>query len=167
MSGDPVLAEMEKEIDNMNLEQLLYVRIAPQNFINKKFQSKIDESKNLIKEIEIQQNYIKNNEAEVRRQNEVILKECDQLKREIELTKNRINGLLQQKRALSRQPTKEEFLTELDKAIKNNFKTPDNYFREFLSKKISESEFLENLKNLGTGKNYYYYKILSERIKEM
>ena len=41
--NDPKFAEMEKEIDQMNLEELLYVRMAPQTFINKKFENEIKE----------------------------------------------------------------------------------------------------------------------------
>ena len=48
----------------------------------------------------------------------------------------------------------------LDKEIKNNFKTPDFYFKEFSAKKISQSEFEDAMKNLATEKNYYHYKIL-------
>ena len=86
---------------------------------------------------------------------------------EIEQTKDRINNLLLKKRQLNKQPTKEEFIRELDNEIKNKFTTPDSLFRDFLSKKISQKEFGDKLKQLGTGKNYYYYKILSDKLKEM
>ena len=165
--ADQVYAEMEKEIDKMSLEELLYVRMAPQNFINKKFQNKIDESNKLIGEIETNYRNAKRNEEIVKNQNALLLKESQELRKEIEQTKMRINDLLNKKSNLCKQPTKEEFIKQLDFEIKKNFTTPDNYFKEFLSKKISESELLENLKNLGTGKNYYYYKILSEKLKEM
>ena len=167
MNGDQIYAEMEKEINNMNLEQLLYVRMAPQTFINKKFESKIKDSQQLIHDIEVNNQNIKRNEEEINKQNALILQQCNQLKMEIEQSKNRINELIVQKNKLNRQPKKEDFIKELDMEIKKNLKTPDNYFKEFLSKSISENEFCENLKNLGTGKNYYYYKILSDKLKEM
>ena len=86
---------------------------------------------------------------------------------EIEQSKDRINKLILQKSQLNKQPTKATFINELDNEIKKSFKSPDVYFREFLSKKISQSEFLENLRKCGMGKNYYYYKVLSDKLKEM
>ena len=86
---------------------------------------------------------------------------------EIEQTKDRINKLIIQKNQINKQPTKNEFIAMLEKEIKNNFKTPDFYFREFSAKKISQSEFEDAMKNLATWKNYYYYKILLDKLKEM
>ena len=167
MNDDQVYAEMEKEIDKMSLEELLYVRMAPQNFINKKFQKKIDESNKLIGEIETNCRNVKKKEEMVKNQNASLLKESQDLRKEIEQTKTRINDLLNKKSNLSKQPTKEEFIKQLDSEIKNKLKTPDYYFKEFLNKKIPESDLLEEIKKLGTGKNYYYYKILSDKLKEM
>ena len=86
---------------------------------------------------------------------------------EIEQTKDRINKLIIQKNQINKQPTKNEFISMLDKEIKTQFKTPDFYFREFSSKKITQNDFEDAMKNLGTGKNYYYYKILLDKLKEM
>ena len=160
-------AELEKDIDKMSLEELLLVSMAPQNFINKKFENEIKESSQLIKEIESSSNDIKKNEEIINNQKALIMNECNKLKFEIEQSKDRINKLLIQKSQLCVQPKKEEFIAQLDNEIKKSFKTPENYFREFLSKKISQNEFIENLKKCGTGKNYYYYKILSDKLKEM
>ena len=167
MNPDQKLAEMEREIDNMSLEDLLYVRMAPQIYINKKFEKEINDSNSLIQEIEANSQTLKANEDKINSQKLQIKDECDRLKREIEQTKDRINNLLLEKRKLNKQPTKEEFIRELDNEIKNKFTTPESLFRDFLSKKISQKEFGDKLKQLGTGKNYYYYKILSDKIKEM
>ena len=40
MNGEQIYAEMEKEIDNINLEELLYIRMATQTYIDKKFEKK-------------------------------------------------------------------------------------------------------------------------------
>ena len=165
--NDPKLAEMEREIDNMSLEDLLYVRMAPQIYINKKFEKEINDSNRLIQEIEANSQTLKANEDKINSQKAQIKDECTRLKMEIEQSKDRINKLLLQKRQLNKQPTKEEFIRELDNEIKNKFTTPDSLFRDFLSKKISQKEFGDKLKQLGTGKNYYYYKILSDKLKEM
>ena len=160
-------AELEKEIDKMSLEELLLVRMTPQNFINKHFENEIKESTQLIKEIESSINDVKKHEEIINNQKALIMNECNKLKMEIEQSKNNINKLLNEKSQLCVQPKKSDFINQLDNEIKKSFKTPDNYFREFLSKKISESEFAENMKKCGTGKNYYYYKILSDKLKEM
>ena len=167
MNADPKLAEMEREIDNMSLEDLLYVRMAPQIYINKKFENEINDSNRLIQEIEANSQTLKENEDKINSQKIQIKDECNRLKMEIEQTKDRINNLLLKKRQLNKQPTKEEFIRELDNEIKNKFTTPDSLFRDFLSKKISQKEFGDKLKQSGTGKNYYYYKILSDKLKEM
>ena len=165
--NDPKLAEMEREIDNMSLEDLLYVRMAPQIYINKKFEKEINDSNRLIQEIEANSQTLKANEDKINSQKAQIKDECTRLKMEIEQSKDRINKLLLQKRQLNKQPTKEEFIRELDNEIKKKFTTPDSLFRDFLSKKLNQKEFGEQLKQLGKGKNYYYYKILSDKLKEM
>ena len=159
MNSDPKLDEINREIDNMSLEELLYLIMSPQTYINKKFEREIKESEQLINEIERNSQNARRNEEEINVQNNAILNECNRLKMEIEQTKDRINKLMIQKNQINKQPTRSEFINMLDKEIKNNFKTPDHYFREFSAKKISQNEFEDAMKNLATGKNYYYYKI--------
>ena len=167
MNSDPKLDEINREIDRMSLEELLYLRMSPQTYISKKFETEIKDSENLITEIETNNQNAKQNEEEINAQNAAILNECNQLKFEIEQTKDRINKLMIQKNQINKQPTKNEFIASLEREIKSNFKTPDSYFREFCSKKISQNEFEDAMKNLATGKNYYYYKILLDKLKEM
>ena len=159
--------EIENEIDKMSFEELLYVRMAPQAYIMKKYEKELSGCNNLITEIKRNNDEIKKNEDAINNQKAQILSECNKLKMEIEQSKDRINKLMLQKNKINKIPTKAEFINALDNDIKTNFKTPDNYFREFLSKKITQSEFTEKLKQCGTGKNYYYYKILSDKLKEM
>ena len=167
MNQDPKLEEINREIDRMSLEELLYLRMSPQTYISKKFETEIKDSENLITEIETNNQNAKQNEEEINAQNAAILNECNQLKFEIEQTKDRINKLMIQKNQINKQPTKNEFIASLEREIKSNFKTPDSYFREFCSKKISQNEFEDAMKNLATGKNYYYYKIILDKLKEM
>ena len=167
MSFQEKVSEMEKEIDKMSIEELLYIRMAPQSYLMKKFEKEIQGSNNLVREIEQNSNDIKRNEEVINNQKAQILNECNKLKMEIEQSKNRINNLMLEKSKINRVPTKNEFVNSLDNDIKKSFKTTDNYFREFLSKKITQNEFLEKIKQCGTGKNYYYYKILSDKLKEM
>ena len=141
MSSDPKLDEINREIDKMSLEELLYLRMSPQTYINKKFENEIKESERLIKEIEKNDQNAKKNEDEINHQNASILNECNQLKMEIEQSKDRINKLIIQKNQINKQPTRNEFIGMLEKEIKNNFKTPDYFFREFSSKKISQNDF--------------------------
>ena len=147
MNSDPKLDEINREIDNMSLEELLYLRMSPQTYINKKFEREIKESEQLINEIERNSQNARRNEEEINVQNNAILNECNRLKMEIEQTKDRINKLMIQKNQINKQPTRSEFINMLDKEIKNNFKTPDHYFREFSAKKISQNEFEDAMKN--------------------
>ena len=136
MSSDPKLDEINREIDNMSLEELLYLRMSPQTYISKKFEREIKESEKLMNEIERNNESAKLNQEKINAQNASILNECNQLKMEIEQTKNRINKLMIQKNQINKQPTRNEFIMMLEQEIKNQFKTPDHYFREFLTKKI-------------------------------
>ena len=52
MNSDPKLDEINREIDRMSLEELLYLRMSPQTYISKKFETEIKDSENLITEIE-------------------------------------------------------------------------------------------------------------------
>ena len=141
--------------------------MAPSTYLIKKFEREIESSNNLIKEIKQNSYLIKQNEEAIKNQKAQILNECNKLKMEIEQSKDRINNLMLQKSRINSVPAKAEFINALGKDIKTKFKTPDNYFREFLNKKITQSEFLEKLRECGTGKNYYYYKILSDKLKEI
>ena len=167
MNDDPKFHEIEKEIDKMDMDELLYVRMAPQNYINKKFENELKSAEKLIREIDTNKNSAKRNEEIINNQKATILNECNKLKMEIEQSKDRINKLILQKNQLNKPPNKNDFIIELDNEIKNNFKSPDAYFREFLYKKMPQNEFVEKLKECGTGKNYYYYKVLSDKLKEM
>ena len=159
--------EIEKEVDKMTLEELLFVRMAPQTYLNKKYENEIKNSNQLVGEIETANIDIKRNEEAINKQKSMIYNECKNLKSEIEQCQGRIKNLINQKNQLLQKPTKEAFINELDGEIKKNFKTPDNCFREFLTRKISQNEFFDFMKKCGTGKDYYYYKILSDRLKEV
>ena len=167
MEIDQRYTEFEKEIDKMSLEELLYVRMAPQVFIYKKMEKEFKNSNQIIQEIENNNGSIKRNEQEIGKQNMQILNECEQLKNEINKTRENINQLIQQNKQTNKQPTKNEFINALDIEIKNSFKTPDSFFKEFLNNKINQKQFEQSMKELGTGKNYYYYKLLSDKLKEM
>ena len=73
MNSDPKLDEINREIDNMSLEELLYLRMSPQTYINKKFEREIKESEQLINEIERTSQNARRNEDEINAQNNAIL----------------------------------------------------------------------------------------------
>ena len=62
MNDDPKLYEIEKEIDKMDMDELLYVRMAPQNYINKKFENELKSAEKLIREIDTNKNSAKRND---------------------------------------------------------------------------------------------------------
>ena len=164
---DKQFAEFEKEIDNMTEEEMLYVRLSPQDYLVKKYANQINHSKQLIQDIENNNVDVKKNEDEIKKQNVGLLNECNRLKLEIEQSKQRINKLMLEKQEINKRPNKNEFISSLDKEIKNKFKTPDQCFKEFLGNKMTLDEFAEKMKTMGTDKNYYYYKVLSDKLKEM
>ena len=80
MNSDEKLNEINQEIDQMSLEELLYLRMSPQTYISKKFEKEIKDSENLINEIEQNNQNAKKNEEEINAQNNSILNECNKLK---------------------------------------------------------------------------------------
>ena len=164
---DKKFEEFEKEIDKMSEEEMLYVRLTPHEYLIKKFGTQINHSKELIQDIDNNIGNIKANEEEANKQNTNLLNECNKLKLEIEQTKQRINKLLLEKQGYNKRPNKKEFITDLDLEIKSKFKTPDNCFKDFLSNKMTIDQFGEKMKEMGQWKNYYYYKVLSDKLKEM
>ena len=73
MSFQEKVSEMEKEIDKMSIEELLYIRMAPQSYLMKKFEKEIQGSNNLVREIEQNSNDIKRNEEVINNQKAQIL----------------------------------------------------------------------------------------------
>ena len=167
MSGDSKLQQILADVDKMGLTDLLFIQSSPQTFLNEEFKTEINGSKNLINEIYNNEQRIKQLEFANNSQNQQFQNEFLNTKTEIEKTKDNINKLLLEKNKYNKQISQKEFLSMLDKEIKIKFKKPESHFKDFLDNKISLCDLQKNLESLANGKNYYYYKIISDKLHEI
>lgn len=164
---DPKLQQIENEIDKMSIEDLLFVQLNPQSYISEKFKPEINNCNRLIQEIQSNTEILKQKEMQSNLKKQQELETFGKLKTEIEQTKDRINKLLLEKQQYNVTPSKKEFIQNMEGEMKKKFRTPDMYFKDLISGKINIEEFGTKFKELGTDKNYYYYKVLVDKIKEM
>ena len=167
MSSEIKFQQILSDVDKMNLADLLFIQSSPQTFLNEKFKTEINGSKNLINEIYDNEQKIMQLEGSINNKNQQLQNEFLNLKMEIEKTKDNINKLILEKSKYNKQMTKKEFISALDKEIKTKFETPDAHFKKFLENKISLQELQKKLESIANGKDYYYYKILSDKLHEI
>lgn len=91
--------------------------------------------------------------------------QLQQIKNQIELDNNIIKQLYMEKAKYDGTNTMRMYVNKLDNEVKKNFSNPDALYKDFSNKVISFEEFTQKFKELGEGKNYYYYKTLLEKLK--
>ena len=153
--------EIEKEINRMSLEELLYLNLNPNYFVYNHLKPQIEQIKDQHQKIQKKQEQLQNMVNNAKNED---LKETHILKEQIEKLYMRINKLLAEKENLNYKIPKNEFLLLLDNELKllNN---PDICFSKLKEGKIDLQEFEKQFAQLGKGENYYYYKLIYERIK--
>ena len=91
------------------------------------------------------------------------IKETFAIKEQIDSLNVNINKLIEERDKLQYKVTKNEFLQLLDTELKN-FENPEKCFTKLREGKINPEEFEKQFSLLGKGKNYYYYKLIYDRI---
>ena len=147
--------EIQDEIDKMSLDELLYLELNPNQFIYSKLSSQIENIKKLEKEV----NSMKDEFSLMKFQK---LDVDDKLKEQYENNNKTINKLLEEKNKLEYKLTKKEFIDQFRAELKKNH--PDEYLNKWKDGKINYNEFKKQFSELGKGKNYYYYKLIYDKI---
>ena len=147
--------EIQDEIDKMSLDELLYLELNPNQFIYSKLSSQIENIKKLEKEV----NSMKDEFSLMKFQK---LDVDDKLKEQYENNYKTINKLLEEKNKLEYKLTKKEFIDQFRAELKKNH--PDEYLNKWKDGKINYNEFKKQFSELGKGKNYYYYKLIYDKI---
>ena len=128
----------------------------PNLFIYNKLKPQIENLKQLGNELKLMEedlNSIKNKNIE----------DSKELQQQFLNYNNDINRLIKEKNMLEHNESKSEFINLLDKEIKN-FDSPDECYNRFKDGKINYNEFQKQFSELGKGKNYYYYKLIYDKI---
>ena len=144
--------DLDEELNNMTFDELIYLYLNPHSFVYNKLRPLIDHVKE--KNNKIQSKY---ENLEKQKNLEVSLETKDSLI-------FNIRQLLNEKKKL-KSKSKEE-VGELLKKELEKYDNPENCFKRLKDKKINFKQFEEQFTGLGKDKNYYYYKLLYDKINE-
>ena len=148
--------EIEYEINKMSLEELLYLELNPNLYIYSKLSPQIEKLKQLGNEINTMQeefNLLKFQKTDF----------DGNLKEQFQKNYEAVNKLIEERKKLENKFSKNEFIDLLNNELKN-FDNPDSCFNRFKDKKINYEEFKKHFSELGKEKNYYYYKLMYDKI---
>ncbi len=151
---------LRNEINKMSFEELIYLNMNPNYFVYNKLKPLIDEIKAKNEQIQLKQKNLQNIEENKNYEN---IKETFAIKEQIDSLNVNINKLIEERDKLQYKTTKNEFLQLLDNELKN-FENPEKCFTKLRDGKINPEEFEKQFSLFGKGKNYYYYKLIYDRI---
>ncbi len=151
---------LKNEINKMSFEELIYLNMNPNFFVYNKLKPLIDEIKDKNKQIQLKQQKLQNIEENINNEN---IKEIFAIKEKIDALDVNVNKLIEERDRLQNKIPKNEFLQLLDTELKN-FENPEKCFTKLREGKINPEEFEKQFSLLGKGKNYYYYKLIYDRI---
>ena len=148
--------EIENEINKMSLEELLYLELNPNQYIYNKLRPQIEN----IKKLENEVNTMKDEFDLLKFQKS----DADNsLKEQYQKNYADITKLLEIRKSLDSKIPKNEFIKILNAQIKN-FDNPDTCYNNFKEGIIDYNEFKKRFSQLGIDKNYYYYKLIYDKI---
>ena len=152
---------IKKEINKMSFEELIYLNMNTNYFVYNKLKPEIEEIKAKNEQIQLKQQKLQNIQENITNKH---IQETIALKEQIDVLDKNINILLAERDKLNYKIPKNEFLNLLDIELKK-FENPENCFNRLKEGIIDSEEFEKQFTILGKGKNYYYYKLIYDRIK--
>ena len=153
--------EIINEINKMTIEELIYLNYNPNYFIYNKLKPQIEEIQNKNKQIQLKQENLQNIKEKIENEN---LSETFKLKEQIETLNFKIDKLIKERDNLMYKMPKSEFLPLLERELKQN-ENPESCFAKLKEGKINFDQFEREFSKFGKDKNYYYYKLIYDRIK--
>ena len=153
--------EIINEINKMTIEELIYLNYNPNYFIYNKLKPQIEEIQNKNKQIQLKQEKLQNMKEKIENEN---ISETIKLKEQIETLNYKIDKLIKERDNLNYKIPKNEFLYLLENELKK-YDNPESCFAKLKQRIIDSDEFERQFTNFGKGKNYYYYKLIYDRIK--
>ena len=154
-----IINNLKEDLKSKSIEELIYLNFNPSFYVEKSTQSLREENEKLLSELnDINKNYQTN-----KLQYDNIIKMLNDYKSQYSAKEQELYNLIEQKKAIDGQITVDGLQNALKTFIDMNYYKPKQQLtNDFLSGKVSLSDFEDKFKNLN--QNYHYYSIVKDKL---
>ena len=160
-SEQNIINNLKDDLKSKSIEELIYLNFNPSFYIEKSTQGLREQNEQLLFELnELNKTYQTN-----KLQYDNIKKMLDDYKAQYSTKEEELMRLKSQKEAIDGQITPEGLQNALKSFIDMNYYRPKQQLtNDFLSGKVSLSDFEDKFKNLN--QNYHYYSIIKDKLNQ-
>ena len=156
-----IINNLKEDLKSKSIEELIYLNFNPSFYVEKSTQSLREQNEKLLFELnELNKTYQTN-----KLQYDNIKNMLDDYKTQYSAKEQELMRLKSQKEAIDGQITPEGLQNALKSFIDMNYYRPKQQLtNDFLSGKVSLSDFEDKFKNLN--QNYHYYSIVKDKLNQ-
>ena len=160
-SDQTIINNLKDDLKSKSIEELIYLNFNPSFYVEKSTQGLREQNEKLLLELnELNKTYQTN-----KLQYDNIKKMLDDYKAQYSSKEQELMRLKSQKEAIDGQITPEGLQNALKSFIDMNYYKPKQQLtNDFLSGKVSLSDFEDRFKNLN--QNYHYYSIVKDKLNQ-
>ena len=160
-SDQTIINNLKDDLKSKSIEELIYLNFNPSFYVEKSTQGLREQNEKLLLELnELNKTYQTN-----KLQYDNIKKMLDDYKAQYSTKEEELMRLKSQKEAIDGQITPEGLQNALKSFIDMNYYRPKQQLtNDFLSGKVSLSDFEDRFKNLN--QNYHYYSIVKDKLNQ-
>ena len=160
-SDQTIINNLKDDLKSKSIEELIYLNFNPSFYVEKSSQSLREQNEKLLFELnELNKTYQTN-----KLQYDNIKNMLDDYKTQYSAKEQELMRLKSQKEAIDGQITPEGLQNALKSFIDMNYYRPKQQLtNDFLSGKVSLSDFEDKFKNLN--QNYHYYSIVKDKLNQ-
>ena len=160
-SDQTIINNLKDDLKSKSIEELIYLNFNPSFYVEKSTQSLREQNEKLLFELnELNKTYQTN-----KLQYDNIKNMLDDYKTQYSAKEQELMRLKSQKEAIDGQITPEGLQNALKSFIDMNYYRPKQQLtNDFLSGKVSLSDFEDKFKNLN--QNYHYYSIVKDKLNQ-
>ena len=160
-SDQTIINNLKDDLKSKSIEELIYLNFNPSFYVEKSTQGLREQNEKLLLELnELNKTYQTN-----KLQYDNIKKMLDDYKAQYTAKEQELMRLKSQKEAIDGQITPEGLQNALKSFIDMNYYKPKQQLtNDFLSGKVSLSDFEDKFKNLN--QNYHYYSIVKDKLNQ-
>ena len=160
-SEQNIINNLKDDLKSKSIEELIYLNFNPSFYVEKSTQGLREQNEKLLLELnELNKTYQTN-----KLQYDNIKKMLDDYKAQYSSKEQELMRLKSQKEAIDGQITPEGLQNALKSFIDMNYYKPKQQLtNDFLSGKVSLSDFEDKFKNLN--QNYHYYSIIKDKLNQ-
>ena len=160
-SEQNIINNLKDDLKSKSIEELIYLNFNPSFYVEKSTQGLREQNEKLLLELnELNKTYQTN-----KLQYDNIKKMLDDYKAQYSTKEQELMRLKSQKEAIDGQITPEGLQNALKSFIDMNYYRPKQQLtNDFLSGKVSLSDFEDKFKNLN--QNYHYYSIVKDKLNQ-